>query len=311
MRRGGVGRWLRPAPQRVVWLKRDPRTRIEHFPPDRPATHALRAAGIRGVGIDHLVRSYHAGTPISETHLVYIPLSGSVEADCGRGVWKVAPGQKLIAPARGKHWVKMRGGRCDALWVHLGDVPRWQSLLDGGPRVERVQDLEALAHAAREGLSESTSTAFAAADNLAHHCAILVNLLGRELGVGGTGARMQLVERIDAMWRMVGARLGEPWDVGRLARESGVSHGYLHAVMNEVAGLTPMQMLALLRMEKAAALLLNTGLTVAVVAEQVGYGSPYAFSDTFLRYSGLRPGRYRRRKGKQMARAGARPPTVR
>lgn len=228
--------------------------------------------------------------------MVYMPLSGAVECECGRGVWRVAPGQKLVAPARGPHWIRLRRGRCDALWVHLGDVPRWRGLLEGGARIERVGDFAALAHAAREGMREGVSAAFGASENLAHYCGIFVNLLNRELGAGGSGARMQLAERIDALWRRVGENLGERWDVDRLSREAGLSAGYLHAVMNEVAGLTPMRMLTRLRMEHAAALLLNTGLTIGAVAGQVGYGSPYAFSDVFLRFSGLRPGQYRRRQ---------------
>ncbi len=284
-----------PVPRRVVWLKRDPRTRIEQFPVEGPATHALRSAGIRWAGIDRLVRSYHAGTPVSETHLVYVPLTGSVGCECGRGVWRLEPGQKLVAPARGPHWIKLHRGRCDALWVHLCDVPRWRGLLEGGARIERVAEFGALAHAAREGLRESVSTAFGASENLAHYCGIFVNLLDRELGGGRSGARMQLVERVDALWRRVGEHLGERWDVGRLSAEAGMSAGYLHAVMNDVAGLTPMRMLTRLRMGHAAALLLNTGLTIEAVANQVGYESPYAFSDAFLRHSGLRPGQYRRR----------------
>jgi AraC-like DNA-binding protein len=59
-------------------------------------------------------------------------------------------------------------------------------------------------------------------------------------------------------------------------------------------GLSPMQMVTQLRMERAKDLLLHSNHTLQAIAEAVGYQTSFAFSDAFLRYTGRRPGRFRR-----------------
>ncbi len=49
---------------------------------------------------------------------------------------------------------------------------------------------------------------------------------------------------------------------------------------------TPMELLRHLRMEHAATLLMSTTQTIDMIAQQVGYRTPYAFSDAFQRHTG-------------------------
>jgi AraC-like DNA-binding protein len=86
-----------------------------------------------------------------------------------------------------------------------------------------------------------------------------------------------------------------PWTVGSLASHVGVSRALLARRFHELVGEPPMTFLTSWRMALAADLLSERGTTVAQVAQQVGYGSPFTFSTAFKRSYGLSPKAYRER----------------
>jgi AraC-like DNA-binding protein len=84
-----------------------------------------------------------------------------------------------------------------------------------------------------------------------------------------------------------------PWTLAELAAESGASRAALARRFNELVGETPMAFLTEWRLALAADLLLEPGATIGSVAEQVGYGGPFALSAAFKRVRGLSPQQYR------------------
>lgn len=86
-----------------------------------------------------------------------------------------------------------------------------------------------------------------------------------------------------------------PWTVASLASHVGVSRALLARRFHELVGEPPMSFLTSWRMALAADLLSERGTTVARVAQQVGYGSPFTFSTAFKRSHGLSPKAYRER----------------
>lgn len=85
----------------------------------------------------------------------------------------------------------------------------------------------------------------------------------------------------------------QPWTVERLARHVGVSRSVLADRFAEMVGETPMQYLALWRMQLASRRLLEGG-AVAAVAAAVGYESEAAFSRAFKKLVGAAPATWRR-----------------
>jgi len=85
----------------------------------------------------------------------------------------------------------------------------------------------------------------------------------------------------------------EPWTVASLAAATGVSRAALARQFNELVGEPPMAFLTGWRLALAADLLREPGATVASVARQVGYGSPYALSTAFKRVRGVSPRQHR------------------
>jgi AraC-like DNA-binding protein len=84
-----------------------------------------------------------------------------------------------------------------------------------------------------------------------------------------------------------------PWTLAGLAQEVGISRPALARRFHELVGEPPMRFLTGWRIALAADLLRDPGATLASVAHQVGYGSPFALSNAFKRLRGVSPQRYR------------------
>lgn len=86
----------------------------------------------------------------------------------------------------------------------------------------------------------------------------------------------------------------QPWTVESLAERASMSRASFARHFAAVGNTSPWELLTLLRMRMAAALLLQGKLVVADVAEHVGYQSEAAFGKAFARQSGVTPAAYRR-----------------
>jgi AraC-like DNA-binding protein len=93
--------------------------------------------------------------------------------------------------------------------------------------------------------------------------------------------------------RMLQNDPAQPWTVATLARETGVSRAALARRFAELVGEPPMTFLTAWRLALAADLLREPGSTIGAVAQQVGYGSPFALSTAFKRVRGVSPKEHR------------------
>lgn len=93
--------------------------------------------------------------------------------------------------------------------------------------------------------------------------------------------------------RLLHHQPARPWTVASLAHEVGVSRAALARRFHELVGEPPMRFLTEWRIALAADLLLEPGATIGSVADEVGYGSPYALSAAFKRMRGVSPKQHR------------------
>lgn len=106
--------------------------------------------------------------------------------------------------------------------------------------------------------------------------------------------------------RALGAIHGDPrrdWSVASIAAEVGLSRSAFSARFREMVGEPPLQYLTRWRMQVAANHLRAGRLTLAEVADAVGYGAEASFARVFKRLVGEAPGAFRRRS-RDHARAG-------
>ncbi len=78
-------------------------------------------------------------------------------------------------------------------------------------------------------------------------------------------------------------------DLNSIADNLGFSSSYLTKVFNKVEQITPSKYIRNYRMGIAKQLLLNKDLTIAQVAECVGYNDPFHFSKSFKQTYGISP----------------------
>ena len=87
----------------------------------------------------------------------------------------------------------------------------------------------------------------------------------------------------------------QPWTVAGLAAAAGTSRATFARRFHDLVGTPPMAFLTEWRLSLAADLLLEPGTTVAAVARQVGYSTPFALSTAFTRARGISPREHRSR----------------
>jgi len=90
--------------------------------------------------------------------------------------------------------------------------------------------------------------------------------------------------------------LARKWQTDELARIAGLSVSQFARVFSRQMGMPPMRHIARRRVEKAKRLILQTNLSLAEIAERLGYGDPFFFSRQFKRYAGYPPGELRRQR---------------
>lgn len=100
---------------------------------------------------------------------------------------------------------------------------------------------------------------------------------------------------VAAMLEDLNKRLGDPVELSDLARRSGFSAQHLNRLFRKHLGVTPLQYLAKIRMERAAQFLREGQLTVAEIARRVGVPDPYYFSRLFHQHHGASPSDFRKR----------------
>ncbi|GAA0942940.1 hypothetical protein GCM10009554_35900 [Kribbella koreensis] len=85
------------------------------------------------------------------------------------------------------------------------------------------------------------------------------------------------------------------WRLDDLAAAVTLDAAYLGRIFRKSTGLSPLDYLARLRAERAAALLANTELPIARIGAEVGWPDPTYFARRFRALSGLTPTEYRQR----------------
>ena len=101
-------------------------------------------------------------------------------------------------------------------------------------------------------------------------------------------------ERLAPALMQMHARVDHAWTVAQLAGTAALSRSAFFERFTRTVGVAPMEYLLSWRMEIAKDLLGREGLSIAEVAERVGYASTSTFSTAFSRHMGQGPRQYAR-----------------
>lgn len=99
--------------------------------------------------------------------------------------------------------------------------------------------------------------------------------------------------RLGAALQAIHENTAHPWTVPELAALSGLSRAAFARAFRDALGQAPMQYLTEWRMTQARDHLRANNLTLAQIADAVGYTSPFAFAAAFRRHHATPPGAWR------------------
>lgn len=184
---------------------------------------------------------------------------------------------------------------CDARPFNpiLAGLPRMLHVRASSARSELFKDLVRLAREERESKRLGGETILSKLSEVMFLQAVREYI--ETLPDESTGWLSALRDRhISEALRLMHARPEAPWTVERLSREVGMSRSVFAARFTELMGSPPMQYLANWRLQCAARLLENQGVSIAQAAAAVGYESEAAFNRAFKKQVGAPPGAWRR-----------------
>ncbi len=101
--------------------------------------------------------------------------------------------------------------------------------------------------------------------------------------------------RLANLWSIVNERLGEPWDIERMAGYAHLSREHLRRLCHRDYGCSPRQRLTTLRLRRACEFLMLTEGKLSAIAANIGFSDSFSFSQAFKREFGLSPSLYRQR----------------
>lgn len=101
----------------------------------------------------------------------------------------------------------------------------------------------------------------------------------------------QIDPRIRRAQTYITEHLESPLCIHTLSQQAHLSATQFKTLFKRYAGVSPMNYITQLRMEKAKALLTHSDLPIQQIAEQVGYSDLSAFSRRFRQHFGLSPSR--------------------
>lgn len=99
--------------------------------------------------------------------------------------------------------------------------------------------------------------------------------------------------QVRQMMEQIKAHLGEKYTLAEMAAECCLSEAYFSNLFKKVSGMSPMNYIAHMRVEKACELIAATNWRMVKIAQRVGYNDYQYFTKVFKKVTGQTPGDYR------------------
>lgn len=198
------------------------------------------------------------------------------------------PGQVLLAPVGQHHAFEVNGaGPWTIAWAFFDDTVAAPALRDERPKLIEADasDFVAILQVLTREASGASQPSMLDA---------LVSTL--ETTARRLTGNEPVDQRLWSLWGAVESDLAHKWTAAELARAASMSEEHLRRLCHKSYQRSPIDHLTHLRMRRASTMLRSSSAKLEEVALQVGYGSVYSFSVAFSRWSGVPPGRFRRRE---------------
>ncbi len=269
------------------------RERVRSVPLRLGGFEVFQQAGIVSMGIDDRPPCLSWGEGLSPTILFFWIRQGHVGVRSAHERIMARCGDLLIIPPCFGKELYTEEESLRALWLHALPSFHRQWAEAAGPSIRSSQTGNVLDALFEAMLWETSRRQQEGQDAYRLFAQLVLHYVRQEAAVQESPSQAELHERLARLWEKVSSSLDWPWDLESMARQVNMSVGHFHRSMVICYGVSPIKRLRQLRLERGAELLLSSNLSLEAIAERVGYGSAYAFSNAFYRYFKCRPGRYR------------------
>jgi AraC-like DNA-binding protein len=268
--------------------------RERFLPLDGDYAAPLVERGVNFIGVSDLRARYEIERRRPDFHVVILTLGGE-------GRYRVASGQGVLRP--GDLWVIPAGepqhygtdGEWRILFFHIASRAPGGTIPFSRPTVIPSSFAAQLESAMTWYLSELLLGGPRSQEVALAYAHVIRICLDRALDASRHPERSRVRVRLDELWEAINGNIGRNWTVDEMARRVSLSVSQFRRVVVAQHGSTPQDMLVKMRIGRAQQLLVRTDDTLAVIADRVGYESPFSLSRAFRRACGVSPREYRKR----------------
>lgn len=255
---------------------------------------SLAHHGIFKAGMSTLYPPYEMSRPFPHFHLLILTSAGKGYLETPSGNYEIAPGTGLLIPSRNAHRYTVSRAPWSITWFHMKESHRWQYLEGRKISLFECSYLEDVNNVSSVLYNECRRTHLHSAKVVSSLSDVLLVYILRIVSEDHSAGGAVIRERLERLWMLVAKDLSADWNVERLSYTANVSVSHLFHIVKKWYGRSPKQQVTRLRMAKVEELLYYTDYPLKVISELVGYSTPYALSNAFVRFKGVSPGRYRK-----------------
>jgi AraC-like DNA-binding protein len=266
---------------------------VRCLPMNHPQLSDLVKNQIYSAGIDCRMPNSRWGGDSGLTYLVFYVLEGELTHELEKVTAK--SGDMLMVPFNDEKYFCTGDGGFKGVWFHLAVDFKFPKALNRVV-VSTADHCELMACVMERLLSETVSVSPSSNNAVLHLSKLLTYYLFEKSNIATP--KSDIEQKLSHLWLKVSSSLEYGWSVKKLSEEMSMSESNFHRKVMQVQQKKPMQIVQEFRMERAISLLKSTGLGLEVIAEKIGYSNAYTFSHTFTKYTGMRPGRFRRLNNK-------------
>ncbi len=261
--------------------------------PGKGEVHVLFA------GSEQTLPQHHIGPQILDHHLVHYIVKGKGEFHCMGQTYSLTQGDQFVIFPNELfsymsdpdepwcyRWIGFRGNSVDQLLSQLGVCAQHPTL-----RIAHHSRILTLYHLIEKTLSHAQPTC----DLQSGAYLRLLFSMYRTHQHGHTTSLQQenpMKQQVERAIQWMKWQHSKPITIEQMASELGYHRTYLSKIFKKYAGVSPIQYLMKLRLDKAKSLLVEK-LTIEQIAFSVGYADALYFSKQFKKHFGTSPSEYR------------------
>jgi AraC-like DNA-binding protein/quercetin dioxygenase-like cupin family protein len=268
--------------------------RERFLPLDGDYARPLVERGVNFSGVSDLRARYEIARRRPPFHLVIATLGGEGRFRVAAAEGTLRPGDLWVVPA-GTPQQYGTDGEWRILFFHISPSSSGGTIPFTKPTIIAAS-ISAQLESAMNWYSSELLRGGARSHDLARAYAEVVRVcLDRSLEASDLPERSRIRIRLDELWEAINGNIGRNWTVDEMARRVKLSVSQFRRVVLAQHGRSPQDMLLDMRIGRAQQLLARTDDKLSVIAERVGYESPFSLSRAFRRTVGISPREYRNR----------------